>query len=133
MKASLAQKAIMVSVIVVIILCVFILWTLSQETSSLEKHVICSSLSKDGMHQVAIVTYGQPLFFGAQSIGIELGEYGDVIYTKVGNDGATIDKNNFEISWEDNIAIVVVSGKNQTPVTYRILFGMQGAYHIERD
>lgn len=132
MKTGLVQKIIMVASAAVLILCALIFWTLSQETSSPKERVICSSSSADGAYQVEIVAYGDPVSFGAQRIGIKVGEYGDTIYTRIGNDGATVDEGNFAISWDNNVAMVVVLGSEQKPVTYRIAFDGQGDYYLDK-
>lgn len=133
MKARLAQKLIIVALIAVVILFALISWALRQGTFSPEERVICSSFSDDGIYQVEIVAYGEPIFFGAQSIGIKVDEYGDIIYTKVGNDGKYLKESNFDISWEDHVATVIVLGEEQKPATYRIAFKGQGNYIVERE
>ena len=132
MKAGFIQKIIIVASIAAVILSALIVWALLQETSSSDKRVICGSSSDDGVYEIKIVAYGEPFLFGPQSIGIRVGEYGDIIYTEVKNDGAAVDENNFAISWNDNIATIVILGSEQRAVTYQIVFEGQGNYSVER-
>lgn len=129
-----------IAVAVTAVVCVVIFGVLFQGDSSVKQRVICSSYSDTGRNKVEIIAYDGPIYFGPQYIGIKIGEYGDTICTHIANDGVTVNENNFEILWEDEIAVVTVSGKNQLPVTYRIAFGSQGdcsivrqVRHIERD
>lgn len=96
---------------------------ISSSESSKESRLMYQSTSPDGRHEIKIFAYGTPLFFGPQEIGIQLAPSGyDTIVTYVGNDGATIRENNFDISWNDNVATVTVMGKEQYPAIYEITF-----------
>lgn len=108
--------------IVILILSILTYWQVSVRGTTKESRLVYSSVSPDKKHEIKIFAYGWPLFFDSQEIGIQIGRYGDTIFSKVGNDGARIGEDNFDVTWNNNIATVTVSGKEQYPATYEITF-----------
>lgn len=125
-------RALLVILILMAIALAFMFGLLQEKPSSSERRTLCVSTSDDGQYRIEILAYSEPIFFGPQTIGIKIGEYGDVVLTYVGNDGKYIDERNFEISWSNHEVTIVIDGEEQHPVAYKISFEEDGNYFVER-
>lgn len=84
---------------------------------------IATSSSPDGTCEVTISEVGSPFFFGPSTIRIEatwdtnpniIGtEYVTEIETTLYNDGKSLDKSNFDVTWRDHVPTVITHGEEQ--------------------
>lgn len=93
-----------------------------------------TSSSDGGIYTIEVVKLGSPFSFGSQEL-IIYADGKELCRTSISNDGKTLDRSNYAISWDNNIAILELKGEesaetititfeNDSP-TYRIKQGIR--------
>jgi len=90
------------------------------------KHEVETSSSDNGQHSLTIYQIGDADWpFGATHCRLDLYKEKSLIkkYSfDLSNDGKIVDKNNFDISWQEGSVTVLAMAEEQTDVYYQISF-----------
>ncbi len=130
---------------IILIMAIAIAWisNATRSPSNPYPRTICESFSADKQYKIRIREITPAIFFGPQQVGIEFFSVAKnspeltyliaTLQTEVSNDGKALKGDNFQITWREHSAIIIVSGEEQQDEVFRASFYEDGAYTIERE